>query len=121
MALLGKEVDLSYTYDHLGDSPKILQEIASGTHPFSQVTLSSLVSDMLNVANQLDCLPNCLFYVLLQVLAKAERPVVVVGSSCLQREDGAGIMAVVSTIAQNARISSGVEETWKVLNVLHRS
>ncbi|XP_041806252.1 NADH-ubiquinone oxidoreductase 75 kDa subunit, mitochondrial isoform X1 [Chelmon rostratus] len=90
VALLGKEVDLSYTYDHLGESAMVLQEIASGTHPFSQV------------------------------LAKAKRPVVVVGSSCLQREDGAAIMAAVSTIAQNARVSSGVEETWKVLNVLHR-
>uniref|UniRef100_A0A8C4GNS2 NADH-ubiquinone oxidoreductase 75 kDa subunit, mitochondrial n=1 Tax=Dicentrarchus labrax TaxID=13489 RepID=A0A8C4GNS2_DICLA len=90
VALLGKEVDLSYTYDHLGESAKVLQEIASGTHPFSQV------------------------------LAKAKHPVVVVGSSCLQREDGAAIMAAVSTIAHNARVSSGVEETWKVLNVLHR-
>ncbi|XP_044073861.1 NADH-ubiquinone oxidoreductase 75 kDa subunit, mitochondrial-like isoform X2 [Siniperca chuatsi] len=90
VALLGKKVDLSYTYNHLGESAKILQEIASGTHPFSQV------------------------------LAKAKNPVVVVGSSCLQREDGAAIMATVSTIVQNARVSSGVEETWKVLNVLHR-
>ncbi|KAM9347416.1 NADH-ubiquinone oxidoreductase 75 kDa subunit, mitochondrial-like [Symphorus nematophorus] len=90
VALVGKEVDLSYTYDHLGESAKVLQEIASGTHPFSQD------------------------------LAKAKHPVVVVGSSCLQREDGAAIMAAVSTIAQNARVSSGVEDSWKVLNVLHR-
>lgn len=54
-------------------------------------------------------------------MAEAKHPVVVVGSSCLQREDGAGIMAAVSTIAQNARVSSEVEETWKVLNVLQRS
>ncbi|XP_027146684.1 NADH-ubiquinone oxidoreductase 75 kDa subunit, mitochondrial [Larimichthys crocea] len=90
VALVGKKVDLSYTYEHLGESAKVLQEIVSGTHPFSQV------------------------------LAKAAHPVVVVGSSCLQKEDGAAIMAAASTIAQNARISSGVEETWKVLNVLHR-
>lgn len=45
---------------------------------------------------------------------------VVVGSSALQREDGAAILSAVSTIAQNARTSSGVEEGWKVLNVLHR-
>ncbi|KAM8855450.1 NADH-ubiquinone oxidoreductase 75 kDa subunit, mitochondrial-like isoform 1-T2 [Spinachia spinachia] len=90
VALLGKEVDLSYTYDYLGESTSILLEIASGSHPFSQV------------------------------LAKAKHPVVVVGSSCLQAEDGAAIMAVVSSIAQNACISSGAEKTWKVLNVLHR-
>lgn len=44
----------------------------------------------------------------------------VVGSSCLQRADGAAILSAVSTIAQNARVSSGVDEGWKVLNVLHR-
>ncbi|XP_047457213.1 NADH-ubiquinone oxidoreductase 75 kDa subunit, mitochondrial-like [Mugil cephalus] len=90
VALVGKEMDLSYTYDHLGESANILQEIASGTHPFSQV------------------------------LAKAKHPVIVVGSSCLQRDDGAVIMATLSTIAHNARVSSGVQDTWKVLNVLHR-
>ncbi|XP_005797691.2 NADH-ubiquinone oxidoreductase 75 kDa subunit, mitochondrial [Xiphophorus maculatus] len=90
IALVGKKVDLSYTYDHLGESAKILKEISSGTHPFSQV------------------------------LAQAKRPVVVVGSSCLQREDGAAIMAAVSTIARNARVSSGLQGTWKILNVLHR-
>ncbi|KAM9448315.1 NADH-ubiquinone oxidoreductase 75 kDa subunit, mitochondrial isoform 2-T2 [Salvelinus alpinus] len=90
VALVGQEVDLTYTYDHLGVSAKVLQEIAAGTHPFSKV------------------------------LAKAKRPVVVLGSGSLQREDGGAIHAAVSTIAQNARVSSGVEESWKVLNVLHR-
>uniref|UniRef100_A0A3Q2CA70 NADH-ubiquinone oxidoreductase 75 kDa subunit, mitochondrial n=1 Tax=Cyprinodon variegatus TaxID=28743 RepID=A0A3Q2CA70_CYPVA len=90
IALVGKEVELSYTYDHLGESAKVLREIASGTHPFAQLW------------------------------AQAKHPVVVVGSSCLQREDGAAIMAAVSTIAQNAGVSSGQQETWKILNVLHR-
>lgn len=90
VALVGKEVDLSYTYEHLGDSAKILEEIASGTHQFSKV------------------------------LAEAKYPVVVVGSSCLQSEDADAVMAAVSAIAQNARASSGVDNTWKVLNVLHR-
>lgn len=54
-------------------------------------------------------------------MAKAKRPVVVVGSASLQRADGAAILNAVSTIAQNARASSGVEDGWKVLNVLHRS
>lgn len=48
-------------------------------------------------------------------MAEVKHPVVVVGSSCLQKEDGAAIMAAVSTIAQNARVSSAAEETWKVL------
>ncbi|XP_053733849.1 NADH-ubiquinone oxidoreductase 75 kDa subunit, mitochondrial [Synchiropus splendidus] len=90
VALVGHGVDLNYTYDHLGEETSVLKELASGTHPFCQV------------------------------LSAAKRPVVVVGSSALQREDGAAIMSAVSTIAQNARSSSGVEEGWKVLNVLHR-
>ncbi|KAL0963873.1 hypothetical protein UPYG_G00314680 [Umbra pygmaea] len=90
VALLGRKVDLTYTYDHLGESTKVLQDISAGTHPFSKV------------------------------LAQAKRPVVVLGSAALQRDDGAAIHAAVSTIAQNARVSSGVGESWKVLNVLHR-
>lgn len=90
VAMVGHNVDLSYTYDHLGEETSILKELANGTHPFCQV------------------------------LSASKRPVVVVGSSALQREDGAAILSAVSTIAQNARTSSGVEEGWKVLNVLHR-
>ncbi|KAF7711260.1 hypothetical protein HF521_000271 [Silurus meridionalis] len=90
VAVVGHKVDLSYSYNHLGDSTRVLEEIAAGTHPYCQV------------------------------LAQAKRPVVMVGSSCLQRADGAAILSAVSTIAQNARVSSGVDEGWKVLNVLHR-
>lgn len=43
MSLLGEKVDLSYTYDHLGDSAEILQEIASGAHPFAQVRRRTLL------------------------------------------------------------------------------
>ncbi|KAI1899020.1 hypothetical protein AGOR_G00078380 [Albula goreensis] len=90
VAVVGRDVDLSYSYDHLGESTQVLQDIAAGTHPFCQV------------------------------LAQAKRPVVVVGSAILQREDGAALHAAVSSIAHNVRVSSGVEEGWKVLNVLHR-
>ncbi|XP_037617488.1 NADH-ubiquinone oxidoreductase 75 kDa subunit, mitochondrial-like [Sebastes umbrosus] len=90
VAVVGHNVDLSFSYDHLGEETSVLKELADGTHPFCQV------------------------------LSTAKRPVVIVGSSALQREDGAAILSTVSTIAQNARTSSGVEEGWKVLNVLHR-
>ncbi|XP_056392418.1 NADH-ubiquinone oxidoreductase 75 kDa subunit, mitochondrial [Hyla sarda] len=90
VAVIGSPVDLTYTYDHLGDSPQIIKDIASGKHPFSKV------------------------------LSQAKKPMVVVGSSALQRKDGAAIHAAVSTLAQNARSSSGVPENWKVLNILHR-
>ncbi|XP_064419589.1 NADH-ubiquinone oxidoreductase 75 kDa subunit, mitochondrial [Latimeria chalumnae] len=90
VALVGTKVDLTYTYDHLGESPLVLQDIASGKHAFSKV------------------------------LSQAKKPMVVVGSTALQRSDGAAIHAAVSTIAQSIRTNSSVEENWKVLNVLHR-
>lgn len=57
---------------------------------------------------------------LAQVLDDAKKPMVVVGSAALQRDDGAAIHAAVSTIAQNARAKSGAGADWKVLNILHR-
>ncbi|XP_021119095.1 NADH-ubiquinone oxidoreductase 75 kDa subunit, mitochondrial [Heterocephalus glaber] len=90
VALIGSPVDLTYRYDHLGESPKVLQDIASGSHPFSQV------------------------------LKAAKKPMVVLGSSALQRSDGAAILTAVSSIAQNIRVTSGVPSDWKVMNILHR-
>ena len=37
VAVVGTRVDLTYDYDHLGDSTKILADIAAGKHPFAQV------------------------------------------------------------------------------------
>ncbi|XP_028661939.1 NADH-ubiquinone oxidoreductase 75 kDa subunit, mitochondrial [Erpetoichthys calabaricus] len=90
VALIGSPVDLSYTYNHLGESTQVLQEIASGRHPFCQI------------------------------LKQAKKPMVMVGSASFQRDDATAILAAVSTIAQNAKASSGVQDSWKVLNVLHR-
>ncbi|XP_063174026.1 NADH-ubiquinone oxidoreductase 75 kDa subunit, mitochondrial [Candoia aspera] len=90
VALVGSPVDLTYNYDHLGDSPQILLDIASEKHPFSKV------------------------------LSQAKKPMVVVGSAALQRGDGAAIHSAVSTIAQNIRAKSGVDADWKIMNILHR-
>ncbi|XP_048341354.1 NADH-ubiquinone oxidoreductase 75 kDa subunit, mitochondrial [Sphaerodactylus townsendi] len=90
VALVGSPVDLTYTYDHLGDSPQLLLDIASGKHPFSEI------------------------------LNQAKKPMVVVGSAVLQRGDGAAIHSAISAIAQNARTKSGAGAEWKVLNILHR-
>ncbi|NWZ77715.1 NADH-ubiquinone oxidoreductase 75 kDa subunit, mitochondrial [Poecile atricapillus] len=90
VALVGSPVNLTYTYKHLGESPQILQDIASGKHAFCKV------------------------------LDHAKKPMVVVGSAALQRGDGAAIHAAVSTIAQNARTKSSAGDDWKVMNILHR-
>ncbi|XP_026563577.1 NADH-ubiquinone oxidoreductase 75 kDa subunit, mitochondrial isoform X1 [Pseudonaja textilis] len=90
VALVGSPVDLTYTYEHLGDSPQILLDIASEKHPFSKV------------------------------LNQAKKPMVVVGSAALQRDDGAAIHSAISIIAQNIRTKSGVDIDWKIMNILHR-
>lgn len=38
VAMVGHSVDLSYTYDHLGEEPSVLKELANGAHPFCQVS-----------------------------------------------------------------------------------
>lgn len=90
VGVVGPQVDLTYAYDHLGDSADVLQKLAAGTHPFSQV------------------------------LNSAKNPIVVLGSGALQRPDSSALHAAVTTIAQNARQKSGCGESWRVLNVLHR-
>lgn len=69
VALVGPKVDLTYDYEHLGDSTKVLEEIASGKHPFSKL------------------------------LSQADRPMLVVGSGVLQRKDGAAIHSLAASIA----------------------
>lgn len=120
VAVIGHKVDLSYSYDHLGEDVSILKELANGTHPFCKV--KKYMQDGYILEGTLACF-GCTWifpFTCLQALLAAKRPVVVVGSSSLQREDGAAILSVVSTIAQNARSSGNVEQGWKVLNILQR-
>lgn len=37
VAMIGHKVDLSYSYEHLGEDVSILKELANGTHPFCKV------------------------------------------------------------------------------------
>lgn len=90
VALIGPKLDLTYDYEHLGDSCKVLEEIASGKHPFAK-TLNS-----------------------------AKRPLIVIGSSTLQRPDGAVLHQTVSALAQAVQAKTGCGEDWRVLNILQR-
>jgi len=90
VALVGTPVDLTYSYDHLGESTDVLSQLAAGTHPFNKR------------------------------LAEAARPIIIVGSGALQREDSAKLHSLVTQIAYNTRVQTQVPDDWKVLNVLHR-
>merc|ERR1712130_652002 len=88
VAMVGPKVDLTYDYDHIGETTEVLAQLADGSHPYCAR------------------------------LAKAKNPIVIVGSEALQREDGASVMAHVQRIASNLRQSSGCAEDWKIIRVV---
>lgn len=90
VAVIGSKVDLTYTYDHLGDSPEILKELHNEQHPFYAR------------------------------LKEAKKPMIILGSDVFEREDGAGIHSCVSSLAQNLRSNLQDGDDWKVFNVLHK-
>ena len=90
MAVLGPDVDLSYDFEHLGDSPDALEKLANGSHPFAKK------------------------------LASAKKPAIIVGSEVLQRPDGAALMANAQKLAHTVKTKSGCGSEWRVLNVLHK-
>jgi NADH dehydrogenase (ubiquinone) Fe-S protein 1 len=58
-------LDLKYDYEFLGESPKLLEEIASGKHPFAKVLggakrpMVVLGSGMLSAQTALRCMLRC--------------------------------------------------------------
>ncbi|XP_059153020.1 NADH-ubiquinone oxidoreductase 75 kDa subunit, mitochondrial-like isoform X2 [Physella acuta] len=90
IALLGAPVDLSYDYQYLGDSYKVLKDIASGTHPYCEA------------------------------LSKANKPMIILGTDCLQTRDNAAILDIVKQIAEKARRTCKHKD-WKIFNVLHKN
>lgn len=55
-----------------------------------------------------------------QRLADAERPLIIVGSSILQRDDGDVIHKLVTSLCEQIRVSPGRDPEWKIYNLLHR-
>ena len=60
------------------------------------------------------------FFYLIQILATAKKPMVIVGSAILQRADGGAIHNAVANLSHTLRLQSECGEDWRVLNVLHR-
>ncbi|MBF0323493.1 MAG: NADH-quinone oxidoreductase subunit G [Alphaproteobacteria bacterium] len=85
-AMIGPKADLTFKADWLGDDAAILADIASGKHPF------------------------------LQVLKSAARPAIILGQGALARADGAAILGLARTIADEAGL---VKDGWNGFSVLH--
>ncbi|KAJ9584415.1 hypothetical protein L9F63_021235, partial [Diploptera punctata] len=77
VALIGPEVNLTYEYEHLGDSADILRQLSEGQHPFSKKW------------------------------ATAKHPVLILGSDQLERPDGAAILSLAQKIARVASAKTG--------------
>jgi len=87
IATVGLEnVDLTYPVQYLGQDTATLESLANGTHPFCEV------------------------------LQKASNPIIIAGSSVLERADGGALQSTISKIVEQ----TSPEEGWKVFNVLQR-
>ncbi|UCH74657.1 MAG: NADH-quinone oxidoreductase subunit G [Rhodospirillales bacterium] len=86
VGLIGPQAELTYAYDYLGAGPQTLADIADGKHPFAET------------------------------LAKAERPMLIIGVAALARSDGAAVLATARKIAED---SGMVGDDWNGFNVLH--
>jgi NADH-quinone oxidoreductase subunit G len=71
VALVGEATDLTYNYQHLGNNPRLLDDIAQGRHDFSAV------------------------------LKNAKNPMVIVGTGALNRKDGPAVHFRARQIAEN--------------------
>ena len=72
IGVIGPKVDLTYKYDWLGDSPAVLAEIASGSHPFAAL------------------------------LKGAKAPALILGQGAVARDDGSAILALARKVAETS-------------------
>ncbi|WP_276199539.1 NADH-quinone oxidoreductase subunit NuoG [Chelatococcus sp. XZ-Ab1] len=86
IGVIGENVDLTYDYSYLGTGAQTLADLAAGNGAF------------------------------LEVLSKAERPLIIVGQGALAREDG---MAVLAAAAKLAKAVGALGEAWNGFSVLH--
>lgn len=87
VGVIGADADLTYPTVHLGNTADTLMDLANGYHPFAQD------------------------------LKQAKRPVIILGSSLLDRPDSVGLTQIISKIAAQ----TSAQQDWKVMNVLHKN
>jgi NADH-quinone oxidoreductase subunit G len=88
VGVIGQPVDLTYQTEYLGAGPDSLKELAEGKGAFAEV------------------------------LEKAEKPMIILGSGLLAREDGEALLALGRAIAERYGM---VSSDWNGFNVLQRA
>ncbi|XKL66936.1 hypothetical protein PGB90_010356 [Kerria lacca] len=91
VALIGPKIDLTYDYEHLGNSASTVKDLISGSHPFNKR------------------------------LAQAKKPLIILGAQQLKRSDGAALLAAVQQLAKKTAEISKVDASWKVFNLLQEA
>ncbi|WP_306253573.1 NADH-quinone oxidoreductase subunit NuoG [Parvularcula sp. IMCC14364] len=86
IVLIGEAADLTYEYTHLGAGPDSLATLVSGESGF------------------------------LEILKKAERPAIIIGSAVLTRADTGALLA---ELGQLAGTVGAIAEGWNGYNILH--
>ncbi|XP_014219042.1 NADH-ubiquinone oxidoreductase 75 kDa subunit, mitochondrial [Copidosoma floridanum] len=89
VGIIGPNLDLTYGYEYLGNSPDIITQLKSGTHEF------------------------------LDYLVNAKKPMIILGAEQLTRKDGNVILAETLSLCQLIEDRSKMPKTWKVMNILH--
>jgi len=88
VAAIGPTLDLTFPVIQLGLGPEVLADLAGANHSWGEV------------------------------LKKAQRPMLIVGSGALARPDGARILGAARALAEACNM---VREDWNGFNVLHRA
>ncbi len=90
VGVIGPSPDLTYSYQHLGSGPEALAALARGEGDFAEA------------------------------LAKAERPLLILGQGALARPDGGAILALARQVAEQTGMAGDkAPEGWNGFNVLH--
>ncbi|KFB51839.1 AGAP001653-PA-like protein [Anopheles sinensis] len=85
IALIGPKVNLSYDYEHLGNNPLLIRDIADGNHPFTKK------------------------------LKAAKKPLIIVGANQLARKDGLSFLTVLHVFANSLKLDDKNWKVWNVL------
>ncbi|CAF4211186.1 unnamed protein product, partial [Rotaria magnacalcarata] len=91
VAVIGPKIDLTYSYEHLGDNTNVINELMSGKHAFSKI------------------------------LNGAKRPLVILGSAMFERPDATSVYASAAQLSEKLRdVAVKADKEWRVFSVLHR-
>ncbi len=88
VGMVGTPRDLTYRVEHLGTGPETLALLLKGDHPFASI------------------------------LEKAERPMLILGSGAVARDDGASVLEMARRLAERFGM---VQEDWNGFNLLQRA